>query len=123
MEGAHHQCSADEQTVVSNAQALAASGLAEKDIVTVDDCWTTSRGEAGDLVADPDKSPHGMAWLGTQVHEMGFRFGIREDAGATTCAGFARSGRPQGSGTDLFAQDAKRFVSWTRRLQRLDLAR
>ncbi|WP_199831770.1 ricin-type beta-trefoil lectin domain protein [Streptomyces sp. ERV7] len=112
---AHYQCGVTEQTVTANADALVAGGLAAKGYttVTVDDCWTTrSRDADGNLVADPVKFPHGMAWLGSYLHARGLRFGIYEDAGSSTCGGYPGSGRPQGGGPDHFAKDAAAFASW-----------
>ncbi|MFD9793915.1 ricin-type beta-trefoil lectin domain protein [Streptomyces sp. NPDC059070] len=112
---AHYQCGVTEQTVTANADALISSGLAAKGYttLTVDDCWMTkSRDSGGKLVADPVKFPHGMAWLGTYLHDRGLRFGIYEDAGSTTCGGYPGSGRPQGGGADHFTQDATTFAAW-----------
>ncbi|MGF1427751.1 ricin-type beta-trefoil lectin domain protein [Kitasatospora sp. LaBMicrA B282] len=112
---AHYQCNIDEQTVTANADALVGTGLAAKgyDTVTVDDCWlASSRDGAGNLVADPVKFPHGMAWLGSYLHDRGLKFGIYEDAGSTTCGGYPGSGQPNGGGADHFAQDARTFAAW-----------
>jgi alpha-galactosidase len=112
---AHYQCWISEQIIVDNANALVKSGLAAKgyDTVTVDDCWmASSRNANGDLVADPEKFPHGMAWLGAYLHSLGLKLGIYEDAGATTCGGFPGSGQPEGGGSDHFLQDARLFASF-----------
>ncbi|WP_328967397.1 ricin-type beta-trefoil lectin domain protein [Streptomyces sp. NBC_00239] len=112
---AHYMCDFDEQTVVANADALVRTGLAAKgyDTVTIDDCWLTrSRDAAGNLVADPVRFPHGLAWLGRYLHGKGLKFGMYQDAGALTCEKFPGSGRPQGGGADHFAQDARLFASW-----------
>jgi alpha-galactosidase len=111
----HYQCWIDEGIILDNARALVASGLAARgyDTVTVDDCWMTmSRDAAGDLVADPQKFPHGMRWLGEQLHGMGLKYGIYEDAGYKTCGEYPGSGQPAGGGPDHFAQDARLFASW-----------
>ncbi|MGP9023097.1 ricin-type beta-trefoil lectin domain protein [Streptomyces sp. BR1] len=112
---AHYQCGVTEQTVTANADALVSTGLAAKGYttVTVDDCWMAkSRDAQGNLVADPVKFPHGMAWLGSYLHDRGLHFGIYEDAGSATCGGYPGSGRPQGGGADHFAQDAASFAAW-----------
>ncbi|MFI6470965.1 ricin-type beta-trefoil lectin domain protein [Streptomyces sp. NPDC050516] len=112
---AHYMCDISEQTVVHNADALVSKGLAAKgyNTLTVDDCWMTkSRDAAGNLVADPARFPHGMAWLGDYLHARGLRFGIYEDAGSSTCGGYPGSGQPKGGGPDHFAQDAATFASW-----------
>jgi alpha-galactosidase len=112
---AHYQCGVTEQIVTANADALVATGLAAKgyDTVTVDDCWMAkSRDANGNVTADPEKFPHGMAWLGSYLHARGLKFGIYEDAGSSTCGGYPGSGRPQGGGPDHFAQDAASFAAW-----------
>ena len=112
---AHYECGVTEQTVTANADALVTTGLAAKGYktVTVDDCWMAgSRDSSGHLVADAAKFPHGMAWLGTYLHNKGLNFGIYEDAGSTTCGGYPGSGQPSGGGADHFAQDAATFASW-----------
>jgi alpha-galactosidase len=112
---AHYQCDVTERVVTANADALVGTGLAAKgyDTVTVDDCWmAASRDPAGNLVADPVKFPHGMAWLGAYLHVRGLKFGIYEDAGSTTCAGYPGSGRSQDGGPDHFAQDAAAYAAW-----------
>ncbi|MEW2412981.1 ricin-type beta-trefoil lectin domain protein [Streptomyces sp. NPDC046866] len=112
---AHYMCDIDEAKVVANADALVASGLAAKgyDTVTVDDCWMAkSRDARGALVADAQKFPHGMAWLGEYLHAKGLKFGIYEDAGSLTCEKYPGSGSPEGGGPDHYAQDARQFASW-----------
>ena len=64
---ARYECNINESIIVRNADALVSTGLAAKgyNTVTVDDCWMTmSRDGNGNLVADTNKFPHGMAWLG-----------------------------------------------------------
>src|SRR5437588_324330 len=86
-----YQCRVNEDIVLGNARALVSTGLAAKgyDTVTTDDCWMSKQRDAdGNLVPDPVKFPHGMAYVGEQLHAMGLKFGIYEDAGTSTCAGF-----------------------------------
>jgi hypothetical protein len=104
----YYQCDIDEQTILGNARALVASGLAAKgyDTVTTDDCWMApTRDTAGDLVSDPVKFPHGMSWVGARLHAMGLKFGIYEDAGTATCGGYPGS-------LDHWQQDADLFARW-----------
>ncbi|MFC9329222.1 ricin-type beta-trefoil lectin domain protein [Kitasatospora sp. NPDC057015] len=112
---AHYGCSLTEAIVTANADALINTGLAAKgyDTVTLDDCWMSgSRDANGNLVANSSRFPHGMAWLGTYLHNNGLKFGIYEDAGSATCSGLPGSGQPQGGGADHFAADANLFASW-----------
>lgn len=104
----YYQCDMDEQTILGNAKALVTSGLAAKGYTTVttDDCWMShSRDSAGNLVADPVKFPDGMAYVGSQLHAMGLKFGIYEDAGTATCGGYPGS-------LDHWQQDADLFAQW-----------
>jgi alpha-galactosidase len=104
----YYQCNMDEQTILSNAQALVSSGLAAKgyDTVTTDDCWMSqTRDSAGNLAPDPVKFPDGMAYVGSRLHAMGLKFGIYEDAGTSTCGGFPGS-------LDHWQQDADLFAKW-----------
>ncbi len=106
---AHYQCGYTESTILQNARAMVSSGLAAKgyNTVTVDDCWMkTARDASGNLVADPTRFPDGMAYVGTQLHSLGLKFGIYEDAGTTTCGGYA------GSGTTGRQDLADLFASW-----------
>ncbi|MEV7617395.1 ricin-type beta-trefoil lectin domain protein [Streptomyces sp. NPDC089799] len=112
---AHYMCDIDEQKVIANADALVSTGLAAKgyDTVTVDDCWMTrSRDADGNLVTDPVKFPHGMAWLGEYLHAKGLKFGIYQDAGHLTCERYPGSGTPDGGGAHHFDRDARLFASW-----------
>ncbi|MFJ6753094.1 glycoside hydrolase family 27 protein [Streptomyces sp. NPDC091266] len=104
----YYMCDINEEVVLDNARALVRTGLAKKgyDTVTVDDCWMAKqRGPEGELVADPEKFPHGMAYLGRQLHRMGLKFGIYEDVGTATC------GKYPGS-LGHFQQDADLFAHW-----------
>ena len=104
----YYQRNIDEDVILGNARALVSNGLAAKgyDYVTTDDAWMQKTRDAdGNLVADPVKFPHGMAYIGEQLHKMGLKFGIYEDAGTKTCGGYPGS-------WGHFAQDAALFASW-----------
>ncbi|MEU6281983.1 NEW3 domain-containing protein [Streptomyces sp. NPDC047028] len=103
----YYGCDISEATVLANARALVSSGLAAKgyDTVTTDDCWMShSRDADGNLVADPQRFPHGMAYIGDQLHAMGLKFGIYEDAGTSTCGGYPGSYGHIQQDADLFAR-------------------
>ncbi|WP_063770912.1 glycoside hydrolase family 27 protein [Streptacidiphilus neutrinimicus] len=105
---AHFQCGYTESTILANARALVSTGLAAKgyNTVTTDDCWMqTSRDANGNLQADPSRFPDGMAYVGQQLHALGLKFGIYEDAGTSTCGGYAGS-------WGHWQQDANLFASW-----------
>jgi len=104
----YYQCKINEDVILSQAKALVSTGLAKKgyDTITIDDCWMAKQRNAdGTLAADAQKFPHGMAWMGEQVHALGLKFGIYEDAGTTTCGGFAGSWK-------AFDVDAATFAKW-----------
>jgi alpha-galactosidase len=105
---AHFQCNYTESTILANARALVSSGLAAKgyNTVSTDDCWMqTGRDTNGNLQADPSRFPDGMAYVGQQLHALGLKFGIYEDAGTSTCGGYAGS-------WGHWQQDANLFASW-----------
>ena len=57
--------------------------------IIVDDCWLAGeRDEDGKLQADPDRFPSGIPALADYVHGLGLKFGIYEDYGNFTCAGY-----------------------------------
>ena len=74
--------------------------------VVIDDCWSLrERNEAGELVADPEKFPHGMKYVADYIHSKGLKFGMYSCAGVRTCAGYPSS-------FDHEFQDARTFASW-----------
>ncbi|WP_405739299.1 glycoside hydrolase family 27 protein [Streptomyces sp. NBC_01525] len=104
----YYMCDVNEKVILDNARALVRTGLAAKgyDTVTVDDCWTRKqRGPQGELVTDRTKFPHGMAYVGRELHRMGLKFGIYGDAGTLTCEKYPGS-------LGHFQQDADLFASW-----------
>lgn len=105
---AHYQCDFTESTILDNARALVSTGLAAKgyNTVTIDDCWMqTNRDANGNLQVDGNRFPDGMKYVADTVHGLGLRFGIYEDAGTTTCGGYAGS-------WNHWQQDANLFASW-----------
>jgi len=57
--------------------------------INVDDCWLAhTRDRHGRLQADPHRFPSGMKALADYVHSKGMKFGIYEDYGNFTCAGY-----------------------------------
>ena len=112
---AHYQCGYSAQTILQNAHALVASGLAARGYkyITIDDCWMQkSRDKQGNLQPNPEKFPHGIKPVIHAIHALGLKSGIYEDAGYLTCGGFAASGWPKGGGPAHFLQDARLFASW-----------
>ncbi|CAG9762547.1 unnamed protein product [Ceutorhynchus assimilis] len=74
--------------------------------VNVDDCWLEKeRNQYGELVPDKTRFPRGMKALADYIHAKDLKFGIYEDYGNYTCAGY-----PGVIGS--LQQDADTFASW-----------
>jgi alpha-galactosidase len=98
----------DERLIRETADALVESGMRDAGYryVVIDDGWEApQRDSAGDLAADPDRFPAGIAALAKDIHARDLRFGIYTDVGTKTCAGFVGS-----LGYEF--RDARRFASW-----------
>lgn len=98
----------NEKVVMETADFIVESGLKEKgyEYVIIDDCWSLrERNEAGEMVPDPVKFPHGMKYVADYIHSKGLKFGMYSCAGTMTCA------RYPGSFDHEFI-DAKKFAEW-----------
>jgi alpha-galactosidase len=98
----------NETLIKETATIIADKGLRDAGYVYVvlDDAWMArQRNEQGQLVADPNKFPGGMKALGDFIHGLGLKFGIYNDAGTRTCAGY-----PGGRGHEF--EDARLYASW-----------
>ncbi|XP_054289419.1 alpha-N-acetylgalactosaminidase-like [Macrosteles quadrilineatus] len=74
--------------------------------VIIDDCWlANTRDKDGKLQPDPLRFPSGIKALADYVHSRGLLFGIYEDIGTNTCAGYPGS-------ADHFELDAQTFADW-----------
>lgn len=105
----HFGCAVDADLVERTADALAADGLQKLGYtsVNIDDCWMAPQRDphTGELVPDPVKFPQGIAAVARYLHARGFTFGIYEDSGTRTCAGF-----PGSLGHERL--DARTFARW-----------
>jgi len=102
------QTRVDEALIRESAEAMVATGMRDAGYryVVIDDGWEAAeRDSHGDLVADPERFPSGIAALADHVHRLGLRFGIYTDAGTRTCAGYVAS-----LGYEF--RDARRFAEW-----------
>ena len=98
----------NEQMVLEMTDVIAEQGYRDAGYkyVVIDDCWSLKeRDENGNLVADPEKFPHGMKYVGDYIHSKGLKFGMYSCAGTRTCAGYPAS-------FDHEFQDARTFASW-----------
>jgi alpha-galactosidase len=100
-------CNVNEDMIRHMADAVVKSGMKEAgyEYVNIDDCWQVSRDASGNIVADPQRFPHGMKAVGDYIHSLGLKFGVYSDAGSKTCAG-----RPGGLGHEY--QDAIQYAAW-----------
>src|SRR5580692_238657 len=100
-------CNVSEDMIKSMADAVVKSGMKDAgyQYVNVDDCWQVSRDANANIVADPQRFPHGMKAVGDYIHSLGLKFGVYSDAGSKTCAG-----RPGGLGHEY--QDAIQYAAW-----------
>ncbi len=98
-----------EDNIRGTADALISSGLKDcgYEYIVIDDCWSVKAGRDGDgnLVADPEKFPHGIKALADYVHGRGFKLGMYSDAAELTCAGYPAS-------LGFEDQDAALWASW-----------
>src|SRR6202453_2763031 len=100
-------CNVNEQMIESMADAMVKSGMKDAgyQYVNIDDCWQVNRDAQGNIVADPQRFPHGMKAVSDYIHSLGLKFGVYSDAGSKTCAG-----RPGGLGHEY--QDALQYATW-----------
>jgi hypothetical protein len=75
--------------------------------IIIDDCWLSHQRDpdTNRLQPDPDRFPSGIPALAHYVHSKGLKFGIYEDCGSLTCAGYPGS-------IDHLELDANTFAEW-----------
>ncbi|NP_001040191.1 alpha-N-acetylgalactosaminidase precursor [Bombyx mori] len=72
----------------------------------IDDCWLEkTRDDKGRLVPDRKRFPNGMKAIADYIHSKGLKFGMYEDYGNLTCAGY-----PGVLGNEKI--DINTFVEW-----------
>lgn len=128
------RCLSSENLFRTMADLLISEGYADVgyEYVNVDDCWLEkSRGSRGEMVADRQRFPRGMKSLSQhvsilfewtlgmrlliialinchfnlQIHSRGLKFGIYQDFGNRTCAGYPGI-------VGHARQDAELFADW-----------
>jgi alpha-galactosidase len=102
-----YQCDVSEDLILKMADAMAGSGMKDAgyEFIVIDDCWQVSRDENGEIVADPERFPHGMKYVADYIHSKGLKFGIYSCAGKLTC-----QRRPGGLGHEY--QDARTYAGY-----------
>lgn len=101
-------CDIDEDVIRDTADALVASGMKDAgyEYVNIDDCWMAPERDAdGNLQADPERFPSGIASIADYVHGLGLKLGIYSSAGTATCQGLPAS-------LDHEEADAQKFAEW-----------
>ena len=100
-------CNVSEDLIQGTADAMVKSGMKDAgyEYIVIDDCWQVRRDANSNVVADPQRFPHGMKAVGNYIHSVGLKFGIYSDAGSKTC-----QGRPGGLGHEY--QDAIQYAAW-----------
>lgn len=98
----------NEKLILETADAMVELGYKDAgyEYLVVDDGWMLpERGSKGELVADPEKFPHGMKYIGDYIHKKGLKFGIYSATGVRTCLGL-----PGSYGHEF--EDAQMFADW-----------
>jgi len=97
----------NEDLVKEIADAFVTSGMKDAgyEYIVLDDYWQIDRDEDGNIIADPEKFPHGMKALADYIHSKGLKFGLYSCAGTNTCAGC-----PGSRGYEF--QDALQYARW-----------
>lgn len=84
-----YRCDNAKATLIKQAASqLISLGLSDLGYtyVNVDDCWQNeTRDSSGNLAADSDRFPDGMAALAADLHAQGLRLGLYGSAGTLTC--------------------------------------
>ncbi|XP_026481042.1 alpha-N-acetylgalactosaminidase-like [Ctenocephalides felis] len=73
------------------AEMMVSEGYADfgYEYIIIDDCWSEKEREPnGELLADKKRFPSGIGNLSDYVHSLGLKFGIYQDYGTKTCAGY-----------------------------------
>ncbi|XP_030383247.1 alpha-N-acetylgalactosaminidase [Scaptodrosophila lebanonensis] len=105
-----------EQLFQTMADLLITEGYASAgyEFINIDDCWLDRRrAPDGKLVPDGKRFPNGIRALSDYIHSRGLKFGIYEDFGNYTCAGY-----PGIIGYEKL--DAQLFADWNVDYVKLD---
>lgn len=102
-----YACDVSEGLIMAMADAMVSTGMKDAgyEYIVIDDCWQITRDENGNIVADPERFPHGIKYLADYIHSKGLKFGIYSSAGTITC-----QKRPGGFGHEY--QDALSYARW-----------
>ncbi|TDG50834.1 hypothetical protein AWZ03_002823 [Drosophila navojoa] len=92
-----------------SADLLVSEGYADVgyEYVIIDDCWLewNRDNKTNKLVPDRKRFPRGLNVLADHIHAKGLKFGLYQDFGTKTCAGYPGV-------IDHMALDAETFANW-----------
>lgn len=81
----------NEKLVMDIADVMVTSGMRDAGYtyIVLDDGWMAKERDAGgNIIADPEKFPHGLKALADYIHSKGLKFGLYNCAGTRTCADY-----------------------------------
>ncbi|EDW57218.1 alpha-N-acetylgalactosaminidase [Drosophila virilis] len=98
-----------EQLFRRHADLIVSEGYADVgyEYVIIDDCWLEKNrdNKTNKLVPDRKRFPNGLNVLADHIHERGLKFGLYQDFGTNTCAGYPGV-------INHMALDAATFANW-----------
>jgi len=107
----------NEDLYINAGKALVDLGFKDAgyEYVSIDDCWASKARDpkTKQLVGDPARFPHGMGYIGEQLHKLGLKYGIYGDIGTYTCGGYPGS-------EGHLALDAFTMANWGVDMLKLD---
>lgn len=115
-------CNKDPQNCISEqlyktmADIMASQGYRDAgyQFVNVDDCWMADeRDFDGHLRPNATRFPNGIKALAAYIHNKGLKFGIYQDSGLKTCAGYPGA-------LCHYVNDARTYADWGVDMVKLD---
>ncbi|EDW73990.1 uncharacterized protein Dwil_GK21691 [Drosophila willistoni] len=92
-----------------HADLLVSEGYADAgyEYIIIDDCWLEKErdNKTQKLVANKERFPSGLNALADHIHDKGLKFGLYQDFGTNTCAGYPGV-------INHMALDAQTFADW-----------
>ncbi len=104
-----------EQLIIESCDAMVENGLRDAGYtyINIDDFWSLKeRDENGNLVADPQKFPHGIKYVSDYIHSKGMKFGMYSSAGPLTCGGHPGSFEHEFQDAEFFAANGVDYLKY-----------
>ena len=105
----------NESIILEVAYTIANTPLkaAGYEYVSLDCGYSTGfRGTDGSLTVNTSRYPHGLKWLGDQIHDLGLKYGMYSDAGKQQCCSRFYGPEVNDGSAGHETEDAKQFASW-----------